>query len=140
MNNRDNTNFDSTIPNDATVSGVRPVSMGSIALLQLIDNPIGTALLRGEDIPFENSMAMLQFAYIHTHNLEDLTHDVLKFKAEPEALFNKVVQWGVEISPNDMLNIYVDIMRDRDNIKNAKTTVISSGSKDGKSKNEHGQR
>lgn len=139
MNNRDNTNFDSTIPGDATISGVRPVSMGSIALLQLINNPVGTAILSGKDIPVDNCEAMLQFAYIHTHDIKEITPMILRFKSEPEAFLTKVIEWGMNVTPDDMLSIYLDIMRDRDNIKNARTISIKDPKSDSKSKNEHGQ-
>lgn len=139
MNNRDNTNFDSTIPGDATISGVRPVSMGSIALLQLTNNPVGTAILGGKDIPFDDCEAMLQFAYIHTHDIKEITPMILRFKSEPELFISKVLEWGMDITPDDMLNIYMDIMRDRDNIKNSRTLSIKDPKDNSKSKNELGQ-
>lgn len=139
MNNRDNTFFDSTIPSDNTVSGVKPVSMGSIALLQLIENPMARVILSGEDIPVSDTISMLQFVYIHTHELSEVAPLCLRYKSDPEELMMKVLEWAMTFDTNKMIEYFTDIMRDRDNVKNAKTETIKSNKKTSKSKNEPGQ-
>lgn len=139
MNNRENTFFDSTIPGDNTISGIKPVSMGSIALLQLIDNPMAKVILSGEEIPVTDTVSMLQFVYIHTHELEEVAPLCLQYKKNPDALMMKVLEWGITFDTDKMIEYFADIMRDKDNIKNAKTEVVKSGKKKAESKNEPGQ-
>lgn len=134
MNNKENTFFDSTIPGDVTVSGIKPVSMGSIALLQLVNNPIGDIILNGGEIPVNDIMTILQFVYIHTHELKETARLCINYKNEPEPFNMAVLEYGMELSTDKLIDIFKDITRDRDNIRNSKTEIIPTN-KNSKSKN-----
>lgn len=138
MNNRENTFFDATIPNNETVSGIRPVSIGSIALLQMIENPLAKVMITGGEIPVEDSVAMLQFCYIHFAPLEEVTKQVIRYKAEPELFLNACLNWGMTMTTDKLVECVADIMRDRDNIKNAKTKPAETN--EGKNKSKNAQR
>lgn len=138
MNKRENTFFEATIPNDATISGIRKVSIGSISLLQMIGNPFASVMLSGGDLPLNDPVAVMQFVYLHTAPIEQVTSEVLRYKIEPD-LFNKsCLDFGMQISTNKLVEYMHDIMNDRDNIQNAKTKTIDEN-KGNKSKNKHSQ-
>ena len=85
MNKRENTFFDSALPNNATLSGIRQVSIGSIALLQLLNNPFANVMLNGGDLPINDVLSMLQFVYLHTQPQDTVTKEVLQSKVNPDA-------------------------------------------------------
>lgn len=138
MNKRENTFFDSALPNNATFSGIRQVSIGSIALLQLLNNPFANVMLNGGDLPINDVLSMLQFVYLHTQPQDTVTKEVLQSKVNPDAFNEKVLNFGVTINMDEIVNYIHDIMRDRDNINNAKTKPIDND-KGTQSKNEHSQ-
>lgn len=138
MNKRENTFFDSALPNNATLSGIRQVSIGSIALLQLLNNPFANVMLNGGDLPINDVLSMLQFVYLHTQPQDTVTKEVLQSKVNPDAFNEKVLNFGATISMDEIIHYIHDIMRDRDNINNAKTKPIDND-KTSTPKNEHSQ-
>lgn len=134
---RDNTFFDVSIPNNETISGIRHVSMGSISLLQMLNNPFVSVMLNGAEIPIENVTAMLEFVYLHTQPIEQVTKEVLQSRLKPELWTEKIVMFGLNLTIDDIVVFIQDIMRDRDNINNSKTKSISQSK--GQSKNEQPQ-
>jgi hypothetical protein len=134
---RDNTFFDVSILNNETISGIRHVSMGSISLLQMLNNPFVSVMLNGAEIPIENVTAMLEFVYLHTQPIEQVTKEVLQSRLKPEQWTEKIVMFGLNLTIDDIVVFIQDIMRDRDNINNSKTKSISQSK--GQSKNEQPQ-
>lgn len=124
MNNRENTFIEAGIPNNATVSGIRQVSIGSIALLQLLNNPFAKVMITGGDLPIDDTFAVLQFVYIHTQDLATVTKQVMQYKVNPDVFDSAVLNYGFTISTDDLVKYISDIMRDKDNIQNAKTETI----------------
>ena len=134
---RENTFFDAAIPNNETISGIRHVSMGSISLLQMLNNPFVSVMLNGAEIPIENVTAMLEFVYVHTQPIEQVTKEVLQTRLKPDEWKEKIVLFGLNLTIDDIVIFIQDIMRDKDNINNAKTKSISQSK--GQSKNEQPQ-
>lgn len=138
MNKRENTFFEAGIPNDATLSGIRKVSIGSISLLQMLGNPFASVMLSGGDLPLNDPVAIMQFVYLHTAPIEQVTNEVLRYKVEPDIFTKSCLEFGMQISTEKLVEYIHDIMNDRDNIQNAKTKSIDEN-KGGKSKNKHSQ-
>ena len=138
MNKREQTFFEAGIPNDATISGIRKVSIGSISLLQMIGNPFASVMLSGGDLPLNDPVAIMQFVYLHTAPIEQVTNEVLRYKVEPEIFTKSCLEFGMQISTEKLVECLHDIMNDRDNIQNAKTKTIDEN-KGSKSKNKHSQ-
>ena len=138
MNKRENTFFEATIPNDATISGIRKVSIGSISLLQMLGNPFASVMLSGGDLPLNDPVAIMQFVYLHTAPIEQVTNEVLRYKVEPDIFNKSCLEFGFGISTEKLVECMHDIMNDRDNIQNAKTKSIDEN-KGTKSKNKHSQ-
>lgn len=138
MNKREQTFFEATIPNDATLSGIRKVSIGSISLLQMIGNPFASVMLSGGDLPLNDPVAIMQFVYLHTAPIEQVTNEIMRYKVEPDVFTKSCLEFGMQISTEKLVEYMHDIMNDRDNIQNAKTKTIDEN-KGSKSKNKHSQ-
>lgn len=134
MNKRENTFFEAGIPDDATLSGIRKVSIGSISLLQMIGNPFASVMLSGGDLPLNDPVAIMQFVYLHTAPIEQVTNEIMRYKVEPEIFTKSCLEFGMKISTEKLVEYLHDIMNDRDNIQNAKTKTIDEN-KGNKSKN-----
>ena len=127
MNSRVQTFIEAGIPNDETLSGIRRISIGSIALLQMINNPFANVLLTGGDLPLNDPKAVLEFVYIHSENIEQVTKEIMKFRVQPEIFTENCIKFGLGVTSDELVEIIHDIMNDRDNIQNAKTKSISEG-------------
>lgn len=139
MNNtRENTFTEALVTDDVTISGIRRVSMGSIALLQMIDNPLLDVVLNGGTIPYNQTLQVLQFIWLHTVDSNLAARAALRYSSNPDYMNEQVLAWAVSISPDKMLEYIQDIIRDQDNINNSKSKVIpDKGSKT--RKNQHSQ-
>ena len=80
---------------------------------------------------------MLEFVYLHTQPIEQVTKEVLQSRLKPEQWTEKIVMFGLNLTIDDIVVFIQDIMRDRDNINNSKTKSISQSK--GQSKNEQPQ-
>lgn len=137
-NSRDDTFTAALIPDNETESGLRQISMGSMALLQLLDNPLLPILLNGGSIPYDKTLEILQFIWLHKVDESLAARAALKYKSNPDYLNEQVLAWAVGITPEQMLLYISDILRDQDNISNSKNRVIpEKGTK--KRKNQQSQ-
>lgn len=132
MNNRENTFFDSSIPFNETISGIKPVSIGSIALLQMLNNPFAGVMLNGDELPIQNVIAMLEFIYIHTHEQNEVAKEIMRSRSDPDSFTEKIIQFGMNINLDELVIYIRDIMRDKDNIGNSKTKAIKENKADSK--------
>lgn len=129
-NSREDTFTAASIPDNQTVSGLRQISMGSIALLQLINNPLLPIVLNGGSFPYEKTLEILQFIWIHKVDESLAARAALKYKDNPDYMNEQVLSWSLTISPDKMLEFVDDILRDQANINNSKNRVIpEKGSK-----------
>ena len=136
-NSREDTFTDALI--SETRSGIRQVSMGSIALLQLVENPLLNIVLNGGSIPYDRTMEILQFLWLHIVDESLAARAALRYKANPEYMNEQVLAWAVNLSPDQMLAYIDDILRDQSNINNAKSKVIPEGNTTKKRKNQQSQ-
>lgn len=137
-NSRDETFTDALIPDNQTESGLRRVSMGSIALLQLVNNPLLPIVLNGGSIPYDKTLEILQFIWLHKVDESLAARAALRYKNNPDYLNEQVLAWSLQVSPDQMLEYVDDILRDQSNISNAKSKVIpEKGTK--KRKNQQSQ-
>lgn len=123
-NSRDNTFTEALIPDNLTESGIRRVSMGSIALLKLIESPLLDIVLNGGSIPYDKTLEILQFIWLHKVDTSLAARAAIKYKANPDYLNEQVLAWAASVSPELMLSFINDILLDQDNISNSKSKVI----------------
>ena len=123
-NSRDDTFTQALVPDNETESGLRQISMGSIALLQLINNPLLPIILNGGQIPYDKTLEILQFIWLHKVDESLAARAALRYKNSPDYLNEQVIAWSLSVTPDQMLAYVDDIMRDQANISNSKSKVI----------------
>ena len=129
-NSRDETFTAAIIPDNQTESGLRQISMGSIALLQLVNNPLLPIVLNGGSIPYDKTLEILQFIWLHKVDENLAARAALRYKDNPDYLNEQVIAWSLSVSPDQMLAFIDDILRDQSNISNSKSRIIpEKGSK-----------
>lgn len=129
-NSRDETFTAAIIPDNQTESGLRQISMGSIALLQLVNNPLLPIVLNGGSIPYDKTLEILQFIWLHKVDENLAARAALRYKDNPDYLNEQVIAWSLSITPDQMLAFIDDILRDQSNISNSKSRIIpEKGSK-----------
>lgn len=129
-NSRDETFTAAIIPDNQTESGLRQISMGSIALLQLVNNPLLPIVLNGGSIPYDKTLEILQFLWLHKVDENLAARAALRYKDNPDYLNEQVIAWSLSITPDQMLAFIDDILRDQSNISNSKSRIIpEKGSK-----------
>lgn len=126
MNNKRNyTNNEAFIPNDETISGIRHLTMGSIALLSKTGNKLMESVLSGEEIDFEtNREDTLQFIWAHVAPKEEVTRLFLLYRVNPIHLDQAVAEWSLDIGNEQIEKYLVDILFEQTHIKNAESEII----------------
>lgn len=127
---------DALLPGDThPVSGMRHLSMASIALLQVTNNKVLKVLMDNEELPTDDNLEVLKFIYIHTGDFEQVARECMLYSSNPFLLDHKALLLGETLTPSEASGYIIDIMRDRDNINNAKTRIIDTEKKGHKRKN-----
>ena len=117
---------------------VRPLSMASIAMCQIIDNSVVNAILNNKEIDVSNTTELLEFLWLHCAPEEVVAACVVRYGSQPELLREEVLMWGMHLTPDTMLEFIRAITRDKQNIANAKSELIPETGKKQR-KNSHSQ-
>ena len=126
---RTDTQAEAALPFNANVTGIRPISMASVAMCQIIDNKIVDTILNNGEIDFGNVTEIMEFIWLHAAPEEVVAACVVRYGSNPELLREEVLMWGMHITPDDMLAFIKDIVKDKQNINNSKTKVIPEAGK-----------
>lgn len=117
---------------------IRPISMSTIAMAQMIGNKTLNAVLNNQEINTADMNDFLTFVWMHVAAPEVVTYVVTKYKTEPEMLTQEVLLFGMSLTPQKTLELLRSINGDKQNIANSQTDVIpEKGAK--KRKNSHSQ-
>lgn len=128
MKNRTETSACVALPGNATLSGMRRLTLTSIALLQMTGNPYLGVMLDGDDDPHDRT-EQLKFLFIHAyHNPETVINVCLASRTRPDLLTETALKWGLEITPERAEQLILDMHADRDDISNASTEIIPESS------------
>lgn len=110
-----------------TSSGLRRLSISSIALLQLTGNPYLGVMLDGDPDPHDR-LEQLKFFYIHAADPETVRRVCLAARRDPDILTAAALTWGEDFSPDDVLGMVQDMQDDKADLSNAATEIIPQGS------------
>ena len=135
---RTDTQAEAALPFNANVTGIRPISMASVAMCQIIENKIVDTVLNNGEIDFNNVTEIMEFVWLHAAPEEVVAACVVRYGSNPEILREEVLMWGMHITPDDMLAYIKDIVKDKQNISNSKSKVIPEPGKKQR-KNSHSQ-
>ena len=128
MKKRTETANNAAIPGDTTISGLRRLSLSSIALLQMTNNPYLAVLVDGEPDP-KDRLEELKFLYLHAAPVETVTRVALAARRDPDVLTAAALSWGADITPEIAEALIRDMYEDRDDITNSSFEVIPDGEK-----------
>lgn len=122
MYNRDTTNALQNVPRR---SNLRPLSIASITLLQLINSPVLDTLLNGGDIDLSKSLDLLTYLYLHTVAEDKAIELCLAYNTDPNRLKSDVLLWAVTLSDNDFAQLVADLILDKDSISNNQFEIVN---------------
>lgn len=126
---RTDTQAEAALPFNANVTGIRPISMASVAMCQIIENKIVDTVLNNGEIDFNHVTELMEFVWLHAAPEEVVAACVVRYGSNPEILREEVLMWGMHITPDDMLGYIKDIVKDKQNISNSKSKVIPEAGK-----------
>lgn len=126
---RTDTQAEAALPFNANVTGIRSISMASVAMCQIIENKIVDTVLNNGEIDFNNVTELMEFVWLHAAPEEVVAACVVRYGSNPEILREEVLMWGMHITPDDMLGYIKDIVKDKQNISNSKSKVIPEAGK-----------
>lgn len=112
-------------------SKLRPLSIASITLLQLINSPVLDTLLNGGDIDLSKSLDLLTYLYIHTIEENKAIDLCLAYNNDPQRLKSEVLLWAVSLSDEDFAQLVADLILDKDSIQNAQFEIVNDPEADG---------
>lgn len=121
---RTETQLESALPFNTNKTGIRPVSMATISMCQIINNPIINTVLNNEEIDVTQTAQLLEFIWLHAAPEEVVAYCIVRYDSQPEMLKEEVLMWSMHITPEDMLAYIQDIVKDKQHINNAKSKVI----------------
>lgn len=121
---REQTQTEGALPFNSNNSGIRPVSMASVAMCQMIGNDTINQVLANKEIDFNNVQQLLEFIWLHAADPELVSACVVHYKEHPEYLKQEVLLWSMQFDSTQFLSFVKDIIKDKQNIANAKTEII----------------
>lgn len=122
MNKREETFIEAITPSNK--EDIRALSMGSIALMSKIGNKTCAALVAGEEINLEDREDILNFIWAHVADRDEVIKCCLIYQQNPFILQNKVYQFALDVTDEQLSNYIVKIINDGANIKNAESEVV----------------
>lgn len=116
-------------------SKLRPLSIASITLLQLINSPVLDTLLNGGDIDLSKSLDLLTYLYLHTAPEDKAISLCLAYNNDPQRLKSEVLLWAVSLTDDDFAQLVADLILDKDSITNSQFEIVNDPEEDtGKTK------
>lgn len=112
-------------------SNLRPLSIASITLLQLINSPVLDTLLNGGDIDLSKSLDLLTYLYLHTVEEEKAIELCLAHNTDPQRLKSEVLLWAVTLTDNDFAQLVADLILDKDSISNSQFEIVNEPDEEG---------
>ena len=112
-------------------SKLRPLSIASITLLQLINSPVLDTLLNGGDIDLSKSLDLLTYLYIHTIAEDKAIELCLDYNNNPQRLKSEVLLWAVSLSDEDFAQLVADLILEKDSIQNSQFEIVNDPEADG---------
>lgn len=129
-NSREMTQAEGSISSSMNPSGMRPLSISTIAMCQILHLGIIDAILNNVDIDYKNVDELIKFLWLHCEDEKKVAHYVSNYRLHPEWLEQEVLRWGMSVDIGTLDMFINDAERDKDNINNAKSQVIpDKGSK-----------
>lgn len=119
---------------DTFPSGMRRLSMASVALLEMTGNKYLPVILNGEENPHDR-LELLKYIYIHSAPIPDVILACQSCRKDPRIFELMVLEWAHSLTPEQALEAVRYVNEESDDVANASTRIIPGAGGD-PSKNE----
>lgn len=119
---------------DTFLSGMRRLSMASVALLEMTGNKYLPVILNGEENPHDR-LELLKYIYIHSAPIPDVILACQSCRKDPRIFELMVLEWAHSLTPEQALEAVRYVNEESDDVANASTRIIPGAGGD-PSKNE----
>lgn len=118
---------------EAKEGTMRAISLGSLAILEQLGNPLVYTVMGIGDVQFTDSAVnLLELLYVHTVSDEEY-YDIVRNIHQPEIIKQQAIMWGSNMGVNNITEKVRELMITSELIKSS--MVESAKKKANKSKN-----
>lgn len=129
MKKREETAATFAYQGDTFPSGMRRLSMASVALLDLTGNKYLPMLLEGAENPHDR-IELLKYIFIHSAPLDDVILACQAFRKDPRTFELLVLKWAHGVTPTQALAAVQYINEEADDVANVSARIIPSAGGD----------
>lgn len=108
---------------DTFPSGMRRLSMASVALLEMTGNKYLPVILNGEENPHDR-LELLKYIYIHSAPIPDVILACQSCRKDPRIFELMVLEWAHSLTPEQALEAVRYVNEESDDVANASTRII----------------
>lgn len=108
---------------DTFPSGMRRLSMASVALLEMTGNKYLPVILNGEENPHDR-LELLKYIYIHSAPIHDVILACQTCRKDPRIFELMVLEWAHSLTPEQALEAVRYVNEESDDVANASTRII----------------
>lgn len=121
---REQTQAHAAVPFNTNASTIRPVSMASVAMCQMIGNSVIGQVLNNQELDLSNAPELIEFIWLHVADPELVSACVVNYKEHPEYLKQEALIWSMQFNSEQFLAFIKDVVKDKQNIANSKSEII----------------
>lgn len=123
--NRDIVANEMALPEGTGSKGLRPVTIGTLAILERMGNQAVPALLGlpGPKLT-ENLNALMEVAYVHTLDEQGIRECVDALFEDPDIIRKEALDWGMDKGLEEVAGIVRDLLHEGARIANSMTEPV----------------
>ncbi len=114
---------------DTFPSGMRRLSMASVALLEMTDNKYLPVILNGEENPHDR-LELLKYIYIHSAPIPDVILACQTHRKDPRTFELLVLEWAHSLTPEQALQAVQFLNEETADVANASARIIPTAGGD----------
>lgn len=108
---------------DTFPSGMRRLSMASVALLEMTQNKYLPVILNGEENPHDR-LELLKYIYIHSAPVHDVILACQSYRKDPRVFELLVLEWSHSLAPEQALEAVRYVNEESDDVANVSARII----------------
>lgn len=111
---------------DTFPTGMRRLSMASVALLEMTCNKYLPVILEGAENPHDR-IELLKYIFIHTAPLDQVILTCQTYRKDPRAFELLVLKWAHGVTPEQALQAVQYIAEESEDVANVSSRIIPTG-------------
>lgn len=129
MKTRHDTATTFAVQGDSFPSGMRRLSMASVALMEMTDNKYLPVILEGAENPHDR-LELLKYIYIHSAPIPEVICACQTYRKEPRTFELLVLKWAHTLSPEQALEAVQFLNEEMADVANASARIIPASGGD----------